>query len=319
MPGRKDIAVKQSIPHHLRYTINQFNAEFPTDDSCLEYIKEQRWPNGVTHCEKCQKDTKHHRITGRTAYSCDYCGTHMYPLAGTIFEKTSTPLRLWFHAMYQMGSTRCGISAKQIQRETGVTYKTAWRMFKQIRSLMSDGDLQLETAVEMDETYFGGKPRHRQKRKYGVKSQSGRPGRDDKQKTPIVGIVERKGRVVARTTQDAKAKTLLGLVSKHVLPESTIYTDEFKSYKGIEKMEQGYQHKRVHHSADVYVIGDAHTNSVEGFWSLIKRGIGGVYHSVSQKFLQTYLDEYSYRYNRRDQGNLIFKSILSEVSKRALD
>ena len=149
------------------------------------------------------------------------------------------------------------------------------------------------------------------------KSQSGRPSRGDKQKTPIVGIVERKGRVIAKTTSDATADTLLGMAGKHILPESTIYTDEFKSYKGIEKMGRGYQHKRVHHSANVYVIGDAHTNSVEGFWSLIKRGIGGVYHSVSQKYLQTYLDEYSYRYNRRHGGNLIFKSILGEVSKRA--
>jgi transposase len=101
MPGRKDIVVKQSIPKHLRYTINQFNAEFPTNDACLADIKEQRWPNGITSCEKCETETKHHRITGRTAYSCDHCGTHIYPAAGSIFEKIITSLRLWFHAMYQ--------------------------------------------------------------------------------------------------------------------------------------------------------------------------------------------------------------------------
>jgi transposase-like protein len=172
---RKDIAVKQSIPHEFRYGINHFNREFPDDDACLKFIQEQRWPNGVTHCEKCSKETKHHRVTGRTAYACDNCGSHVYPLAGTIFEKTTTSLRLWFYAMYLMGSTRCGISAKQIQRETNVTYKTAWRMFKQIRSLMSEGDLQLEgPTVEMDEAYFGGK------RKGGT----GRPMRGDKKKTP---------------------------------------------------------------------------------------------------------------------------------------
>src|SRR3984893_4801351 len=193
MPGRKDIAVKQSIPKHLRYTINQFNAEFPDDDACLEYIKEQRWPNGITHCAKCDKETKHYRITGRTAYACDYCGTHIYPLAGTIFEKTSTSLRLWFYSMYLMGSTRCGISAKQIQRETGVTYKTAWRMFKQIRSLLSEGDLQLEgPTVEMDETYMGGT------RKYG----RGRPMVGDRKKTAVAAIVERKGRIVAKAVED---------------------------------------------------------------------------------------------------------------------
>src|ERR1700677_3710689 len=158
MPGRRDIAVKQSIPPQLRYSFQDFMREFPTDDACLMYIFEQRWPGGICHCEKCEKETKHHRVTGRTAFACDRCGWHIYPLAGTIFEKSSTSLQKWFHAMYQMGSTRCGISAKHIQRETSVAYKTAWRMIKQIRSLMSDGDLQLEgPTVEMDETYFGGR------------------------------------------------------------------------------------------------------------------------------------------------------------------
>jgi transposase len=316
MPGRRDIAVKQSIPPQLRYSFQDFMREFPTDDACLMYIFEQRWPGGIAHCEKCEKETKHHRVTGRTAFACDRCGWHVYPLAGTIFEKSSTSLQKWFHAMYQMGSTRCGISAKQIQRETSVTYKTAWRMFKQIRSLMSEDGLQLEgPSVEMDETYYGGV------RKKGT----GRPMRGDKTKMPVVGIVERKGRAIARATEDATGATLLPLVRDYILPDSTVYTDEYKAYGGIEKISRsdgsnaGYVHRRINHSAKVYVHGDIHTNSVEGFWSLIKRGIGGVYHSVSQEYLQTYLDEYSFRYNRRDQGNLIFKSILEQVSKRAVD
>jgi transposase-like protein len=115
----------------------------------LAYIAEQRYPGGIALCEKCAKETKHHRINGRTAYSCDHCGTHIYPLAGAIFEKTTTSLRLWFYAMYLMGSTLCGISAKQIQRESGVTYKTAWRMFKQIRTLMSE-EMQLEGPTVRD-------------------------------------------------------------------------------------------------------------------------------------------------------------------------
>ena len=313
MPGRRDIAVKQSIPKHLRFGIEDFNRQFPTDDSCLEYMKEQRFPSGVARCEKCEADRKHHRVTGRTAYACDHCGNHIYPLAGTIFEKSTTSLRLWFYAMYLMASTRCGISAKQIQRETNVTYKTAWRMFKQIRTLLSE-DLQLEgPTVEVDETYHGGV------RKYGV----GRPMAGDKKKTPIVGIVERKGRAVAKVTPDVKSATLLKMVREHVLSESMIYSDELRAYDGIKTLRKdgkpmGYEHRRIHHSSKVYVMGDIHTNSVEGFWSLIKRGIGGVYHSVSQKYLQTYLDEYSFRYNRRDQGNLIFKSILEQVSKRAV-
>ena len=149
---------RQTIPKHLRYTINAFNGQFPDDAACLEHLKEQRFPGGVTYCAKCQRDRKHYRIHGRPVYSCDHCGTQVSPMAGTIFEHSSTSLRLWYYAMYLMASTRCGIWAKQIQRETGVTYKTAWRMFRQIRSLLSERDMQLEgSAVEVDEMYFGGK------------------------------------------------------------------------------------------------------------------------------------------------------------------
>ena len=184
--------VKQSIPKHLRYTLDQFKTQFATDDACLETIKEQRYPGGVTFCSECQQERKLYRIAGRPAYSCEV-GHHFYPLAGTIFEKSTTPLHIWFYAMYQMGSTRCGISAKQIQRETGVTYKTAWRMFRQIRSLLSEADMQLEgSTVEMDETYVGGK----RKNKHGSRGMRGRAGEGD-DKTPVFGMVERGGRVIA--------------------------------------------------------------------------------------------------------------------------
>ncbi len=215
--------------------------------------------------------------------------------------------------MYLMGSTRCGISAKQIQRETSVTYKTAWRMFKQIRSLLSE-DIKLEGPAEMDETYFGG--RVKSGKRLGGKSQR------FTNKTRIAGIVERKGKVVARTATERGNNQLLELAKEFILPESTVYTDEYAAYNNLDKATKdgkplGYTHRRIHHASKIYVVGDIHTNTVEGFWSLIKRGIGGVYHAVSQEYLQTYLDEYTYRYNRRDQGNLIFHAILAEVSKRA--
>jgi transposase len=300
---------RQTIPQHLRFTINDFNTRFPDDDACLEALKEMRFPGGVTHCEKCKQDRKHYRIAGRPVYGCAYCGTQVSPMAGTIFEKSTTSLRLWFYAMYLMASTRCGISAKQIQRETGVTYKTAWRMFKQIRSLLSEPDMQLEgSTVEMDETYVGGR-RHR---KY--QARRGRPSPSDTSKTCVIGAVERKGRVFATVATDATKATLQGIAVERILPESTIFTDEHHSYTGLDKM--GYEHKRIQHTAGVYVLGDIHTNTIEGFWSLVKRGIGGVYHAVSRKYLQTYLDEYSFRYNRRDRGNLIFNDVLQRVSER---
>ncbi|MFI5098263.1 MAG: IS1595 family transposase [Candidatus Acidiferrales bacterium] len=307
--------VKQSIPKRLRYTMADFNAEFPDDSACLEYVKEQRWLNGVTLCAKCQIPRKHHRVTGRTAYACQVCGNHIYPLAGTVFEKSSTSLKTWFYAMYLMGSTRCGISAKQIQRETGVTYKTAWRMFRQIRLLLSDGDLQLEgPTVEVDESYYGGV------RKWN----RGRPLRGDKGKTPMIAVVQRGGKVVARVIDSASKKNLLGTIRKHVVPGSVIYTDDLNIYHNIPRMRGKwghslrYTHYRVRHQSGQYVRdGHIHTNSVEGFWSLVKRGIGGVYHSVSPKYLQTYLNEYCFRYNRRFEGNQQFRAILEQVSLKA--
>jgi transposase len=301
---------KQSIPKHLRYTRNQFDQEFATDDVCLETVKEQRFPKGMAKCAKCGVDRKHYRVTGRTAYACDHCGNHIYPLAGTIFEKSTTPLRIWFQAMYLMGSTRCGISAKQIQRETGVTYKTAWRMFKQIRSLLSEPDMRLEgSTVEVDEMYYGGRRKSGRGRKL-------RGDHGELLKTPVVGMVEREGRVKAIAAPDSKSGTLLETVRKHVLPKSLIFTDEYTSYDGLSHMKEKYGHRRIRHASGVYVMGDVHTNTIEGFWSLVKRGIGGVYHSVSHKYLQTYLDEYSFRYNHRDCGNLIFPLILARACEK---
>ena len=297
--------VKQHIKKELRYSMRDFNNEFPNDSACLDYIAAQRLPEGLGMCPKCKVERKHHRVGNRTAYACDHCGHHFYPLTGTIFEKSSTPLKTWFYAMYLMGSTRCGVSAKQVQRETGVTYKTAWRMFNQIRSLLSESDLQLEgSTVEVDETYIGGKR----------KGSRGRPMRGDKKLIPVVGIAQRNGRVIARVTKNATAKTLTGLIRKHVVPGSVVYTDEYPAYNTVAKGKR-YIHRRIKHASGVYVRGDIHTNTVEGLWSLIKRGISGVYHSVSPDNLQSYLDEYCFRYNRRHDGNLQFKAILLRASK----
>jgi transposase-like protein len=297
---------RQTIPKELRYTINDFNRQFPDDNACIEHLKEQRFPGGIAYCGKCRQEQKHHRINGRPVYACDICLTQISPMAGTIFEHSSTSLRLWYYAMYLMASTRCGISAKQIQRETGVTYKTAWRMFRQIRSLLSETDMQLEgEAVEMDETYMGGKRK-------GVR---GRPPAGDGKKTCVVGVVERKGRVVALVANDATRETLHGIAKEYVLPESTVFTDEFAAYDGLES--NGYEHRRINHSAGVYVMGDVHTQTIDGFWSLVKRGIAGVYHNVGKQYLQTYLNEYSFRYNRRDRGNLIFNDFLQRACERA--
>jgi transposase len=296
----------QSIPPARRFTINNFNAQFPDDDACLDWLMARRYPGNMAICSFCHVERKHHRIASKKAYACDYCGTYVSPMAGTIFEKSSTSLRLWFYAMYLMSATRCGISAKQVQRELGVTYKTAWRMFKQIRTLMAE-DIKLDApSIEVDETYVGGRG----------KQGKGRPRRDDKTKTAVMGMVERKGRVIAMTVPDVSAKTLCSTVREYVLPNSTVFTDEFRSYNTLSEGRR-YTHKRISHSEKVYVVGDIHTNTIEGFWSLIKRGIGGVYHSVSKKYLQTYLNEYSFRYNRRNDSKPMFNAFLDQVVEKA--
>ena len=290
-------------PNMLPYTLKDFQKQFPDDATCLEWLKNRLYPDGI-FCDACQAVTKHHRVKSRPSYSCDHCGHHVHPTADTIFHKSPTPLSTWFYAVYLMASTRCGISAKQIQRETGVTYKTAWRMFKQIRSMLTD-DKQSPIGgfgrkVEMDETYYGSRS-------------EGTRGRGTK-KTPVVGMVQRKGEVRAFVAADVKSDTLRGLVKEHVLPRTMVFTDDFKSYNGLDA--RGYTHRRINHSEKVYVNGDVHTNTIEGFWSLIKRGIGGVYHNVGRHYLQTYLNEYSFRYNRRFDVQPMFVSFLHQIEKR---
>lgn len=291
-----------------RYTFNNFNEQFPTDDSCLEWLVNNRWPEGIT-CAKCERVTKHHKATSRKVYACDRCGFHVSPTAGTIMEHSSTPLRLWFYGMFLMASTRCGISAKQLERELGVTYKTAWRMFKQIRSMLAE-DVTLEgSSVEIDATFVGGKAKnmHKAKREATIR------GRGTSSKTPVFGMVERKGRVIATVVEAESREAVLPKVREKILPSSLVYSDEHAAYDPISNM--GYQHRRVHHAAKVYVQGDAHTNTIEGFWSLVKRGISGVNHAVSAKYLQTYLNEYAFRYNRRDDDKPMYQAFLDQVVK----
>ena len=280
-----------------RFTVKDFNTKFPNDDACLEWLRNNRWPEGI-YCEKCQRVTKHHKVTGRPVYACDFCGHQVSPMAGTIMEKSATSLKLWFYAMYLMASTRCGISAKQLERELGVTYKTAWRIFKQIRSMLNDNIVLEGSSVEADETYVGGVRR-------------GKRGRGAEGKTVVFGMAERKGKVIAKVVPDVKANTLLPIIKEKVLESSIVYTDELPSYDRLPKL--GYQHRRIHHASKVYVMGDIHTNTVDGFWSLIKRGISGVNHAVSAKYLQNYLNEYAFRYNRREQEEPMFEAFLSQL------
>ena len=208
--------------------------------------------------------------------------------------------------MFLMASTRTGISAKQLERELGVTYKTAWRMFTQIRKLM-DEDIDLLTGgVEVDESYFGGKDRNRHASK-----RSGKRGRGAGGKTIVAGAASRKGKIAIEVVPDVSATTLMPFITSKVLHNSIVFTDELPSYNRLGSY--GYTHHRVHHAAKVYVYGTAHTNTIEGFWSLVKRGIDGVHHVVGHNHLQGYLNAYAFRWNHRDDDQPMFKTLLTRI------
>ncbi len=282
-----------------KYTISDLNRDFPNEAACFEYVVSLLYPDGIT-CRKCKKLRPHHKLTGRPAMSCGYCRTQVHPLAGTIFERTRTPLKHWLYAIYLMASTRCGISAKQLERELGVTYKTAWRMFHEVRKLLDDSGNLLTGKVEMDETYYGGEVRGRGKGFTG-------------NKTLVIGAVQRGGDVRTGKGKRVSHAEIKGFMAQHVSPEvEMIFTDEHPTYKFLDKTGR---HEVVAHKREEWVRGDAHTNSVEGFWSLTKRGIDGVYHSVSLKHLQSYLNEYAFRYNRRFAPTPMFTAMAERISE----
>jgi transposase-like protein len=280
-----------------KFTLSDFLNRYSSNEACLEEIKKIRFPHGIS-CKVCKKRTKHYKIKGRMQYACSKCGRHIAPLSGTIFEKTSTPLTSWFYVMFLMINTRAGISAKQIQRELGVTYKTAWRMGKQIRTLMADTDMVFDDGiVEMDETYIGGKPRLKERW-------------DTKTKEVVMGMVQRDGKVFLKHVEGAGKWTVLDQVKAHIDPKVRVITDEWPSYTQLKY--HGYNHDVIRHRK-AYVKNDIHTQNIENVWSRLKRGIYGVYRHVSKKYLQAYADEFAFRYNNRKQTQRMFRELLTRI------
>jgi transposase len=296
------------------YSIVEFMREFPDDAACLDYLWRQRFsPDGLNAwCDRCQKSRPHRRYEGRHSYDCTSCGKHVSVTAGTIFHKSSTSLQLWFYAMYVMASTRCGISAKQLERERGVTYKTAWRMFNLIRNkLMADDGAPLTGAVEADETLIGGRMRnsHRRERE---KMGWDRKRYDNERKTMVFAVVEREGRVKAQIIPNSSGPTLRGAVRENVTPGTTLYTDEWVGYRTLEA---DYPHLTIRHRDGIYAQGTTHTQTIEGFFGLLKNALRGVHHGVSDRWLQSYLNEYAWRYNNRGPRNTMFRDLIDSAAK----
>jgi len=290
----------------MKFTIKNFQETFPNDDVCLEYIRYKKYPERID-CPNCNVNSLFHHVSGRKSYACDHCGFQISPTANMVFHKSPTPLTTWFYVIYLMAQTRGGISAKQIQRETGVTYKTAWRMCKEVRDILAEDFNPFSGEVEMDESYFGGD----EKNKHASKRTKGNQGRSTKTKTAVFGTVERGGNLEVRTVPNVQAKTILPIVAENIEKGAQVFTDEFNVYDALPAM--GYEHGVVPHAEKIYVLGDAHTNTIEGFWSQAKNGIRGVYHAVSATYLQHYLDEYAFRYNHRDDVTPMFLTFLSRT------
>src|SRR5688572_29307151 len=238
MPRSNRKNPKRSASSESQYSIMEFQKDFPNDDVCLEWLWRTRYaPDGEhAHCPKCDAERafkKYQTGQQRQSWTCTGCGLHITPTAGTIFHKSSTALHLWFYAIYLMSSTRCGISAKQLERELGVKYRTAWRMFNKIRNyLMADGGEPLSGSVEVDETLLGGKIRNDARRKRDALGWS--PKRwDQEHKTMVFAAVERDGRVRARVIPNSSGPTLRKIVQENVVPGSILYTDEWGGYRSL--------------------------------------------------------------------------------------
>lgn len=280
----------------MRYSITDFRKDFPDDNACLEWLKDYLYPEGI-FCPIDKKITPHHRMKTRKSYSCELCGHHVHPTADTIFHKSSTPLTLWFYAIYLMSATRAGISAKQLERELGVTYKTAWRMFHQIRSMMGDDTGPLTGEVEIDETYIGKRPP-----RGSLKPQTSEA---------IFGAVERGGRAKVVHVQKV-GKALIPEVEKAVDIKARVFSDDYLAYRSL--YNKGWKHKAVKHSQKQWVKGEVHTQNIENLWGGFKRGMRGVYIHADPKYLQNYIDEYAFRYSHRNDFQPMFWAILGKVS-----
>ncbi len=290
--------------------IREFQKRFPDEDTCLTHLMRTRYGERFA-CLNCQKEATFYRVKARRCFECEHCGYQVYPTAGTPFEKTRTPLRDWFFVMFLFCASRNGVAAKEVERQLGVTYKTAWRMCFLIRGYMGyvDGDTPMGGpgggVVEVDKTFVGGRDK---------------AGEDDK--AVVLGMVERGGDVVTRHVMDRSAGSVVPHIVKHVKPGSFIHTDEAAAFRSLTER-HGYWHATVDHSAKEYVRftdGDpVHTNTIEAFWANVKRGINGTYVSVSKKYLQTYLREFEYRHNLRHAPYLMFDCLLAAFPQVRLE
>ena len=293
-------------------TITQFDKQFPHEDACRDYLAANRWPEGV-RCPRCANENVYRVTVKDHSWQCHQCAEKGYRfsvLVGTIFENTNKPLRDWFRVMHLMLTSKKGISALQIFRVMGFgSYNTAHLMCSKIRVALGSAEFkQLVGVVEVDETFVGGKAKNRHKDKRGGPGGTGSAGgTGGKGKAIVVGAVRRGGNVVARVINSTSAAVLTKFVREAVSHKVSLpCTDSWVEYA---KLGREFPHSFIDHGPGEYVIGAVHTNTIEGFWSIVKRGIIGTFHKVSNKYLPLYVNEFEFRYNNRKNEDIFGAAI----------
>ena len=292
-------------------TLRQFQDRFPTEDSCLDHLFQVRFGTDFA-CPGCERPAKFSRVKSRRSYQCQWCAHQVYPTAGTPFDRTRTSLRDWFFVMFQFCASRNGVAAKEVERQLGVTYKTAWRMCHEIRKYMAaiDGCDPIGgegKSVQIDETFIG-----------GVFARGHRGGDPAEGKTVVFGMLEHGGDIITHVVPNRTRSTIFPLVRASVRPQSTVHTDEYRTYRTIRYMSfMGYTHEAVNHAVDEYVCREtgATVNAIEGFWAQLKRGINGTHIHVSGKHLPKYLGEFEYRWNMRQVPHLMLDRLMFSFAR----
>jgi transposase len=290
----------------MNYSIKDLQSDFPTDEACLEWLVNYRYPDGV-FCIQCDKITKYYPVRGRRTYACGACGWQISPMKGTVFENTNLPLTDWMYAIYLMSTSKAGVSAMHLQRVLGISYKAAFRMLHRIRGMMAASPEPLFGEVEIDETYVHANP-------YKNSKAMKRLGADPRRKGEvIVGMVQRGGAVKMwhiRQPKSAGVRVLIPLIRDNVQPGTLIHTDGYLAYRKLPMW--GYDHRWTDHGAREWYREDSYTQNIENTWSHLKRGIKGIYRHVSAQWLQNYCNEFSWRYSNRNVTSM-FWALLGAV------